>query len=116
MNINYPLKATALLILLCAAISVSAQSKKAVILINSVPYNVVLSADGEITEIKGEAKGYMKGFVRSADEFDLPMDKKIIIASTIAEGSSVRSDRNFIDFETNYATLTNLATIALDKV
>lgn len=116
MNINIPFKVTALTFMLCATIQLGAQNKSAIILINSIPYNVVLANDGEITEIKGEAKGYMRGYIRSADEFEISVDRTIDIAGKVDEGSSVRSQRSLLSFETNYATLNESAVKALDKV
>lgn len=117
MNIKYPLRAVLLTGLLTIGAFLSAQDKSAVILINSVPYNVLLSNDGEIKQIQGEAIGYMKGYVRSADEFDIPsIDRSIEIASNVKEGSAVRSDRSMVIFEANYATLADDAPGILDKV
>ncbi|NNF33932.1 MAG: hypothetical protein HKN68_07475 [Saprospiraceae bacterium] len=117
MNINYPLRTVILTGLLAIGTFLSAQDKSTIILINSVPYNVLLSNDGEIKEIRGEAVGHMKGYVRSADEFDIPaVDRTVDIVSTVEEGSAVRSDRSMVTFETNYATLADDASGILDKV
>ncbi|HMQ06813.1 MAG TPA: hypothetical protein PKC30_05895 [Saprospiraceae bacterium] len=77
------------------------QNKNTVILINSVPYNVVITSEGEIAEIKGEAKNHMRGFIRSKDEFDLPPDRSIVIDSRADAdaGLSVRARRTFVGFQ-----------------
>ncbi len=92
-----------------------AQSKDAVILINAIPFNVVLSPQGEIEEVKGEAVGYLRGFIRSADEFDVGRDTEGTIADN-APGISVRSERRFVDFEAGYATLDQNASAQLDEI
>ena len=96
--------------------TVDAQTKKAVILVNSTPFHVSLLPDGEIVEIGKEAKGYMRGFKRSADEFNIPVEKFIAIDSDDSAGTSVRRERNFINFETSYATLDENASVQLDIV
>ena len=102
-------------IAMCAG--VTAQDKNAIILINSVPYNVVVSKDGEIKEIKGEARGHMKGYKKSADAFDIPVsDRTIDIASDVAEGSSVRNERSMVTFQDAFATLDDAALLVLNEV
>ena len=117
MNIKYPFRAICLIVLTSVVTCLSAQDKAAVILINSVPYNVLLSKKGDIKQIKGEATGHMKGFIRSADEFDLPGgSKEVAITSNLEEGAAVRSDRSMIDFEPNYATLADNSEGILNQV
>ena len=103
MNTNIPLKAAVIIIALISTFNLGAQPKSVVILINSIPYNVMLTPQGEITEIKGEAKGYMRGFIRSADEFEIPVDRTITTTADLGEGATVRSERSMIDFERNLA-------------
>lgn len=90
-----------------------AQSKKTVILINSVPYNVVLSPDGEIEQVNSEAKNYMRGYIKSKEEFIFESE---VASSDILEGTSVRSERQLLVFEDGYATMNESNTAILDKI
>jgi outer membrane protein OmpA-like peptidoglycan-associated protein len=90
------------------------QSKKTIILINSVPYYVVLSPEGEIEQVNSEAKGYMRGYKKSKEEFVFP--EKEVASSEYLESLSVRRDRLLLAFETGYATMDEAATAQLDKV
>lgn len=90
------------------------QSKKTIILINSVPYHVVLSSEGEIEEVNMEAKNYMRGFRKSKEEFIFP--EKDIASSEMLEGTSVRRERTLLQFESGYATMNEIATSALDVI
>ncbi len=117
MNINNPFRSILLIGSLALCTCISAQDKATVILINSVPYNVLLSSNGEVKEIRSEAVGHMAGYVRSADEFDIPMaDRTVDVVADVDEGSAVRSERNMVTFETNYATLADNAIGILDDV
>ena len=116
MNKHFFLKALfSVFVLFILNSGLDAQSKDAVILINAIPFNVVLSPDGEIEEVKGEAVGYMRGFIRSADEFDVGRDVEGSITDN-APGISVRSERRFVDFEAGYATLDQNASAQLDEI
>lgn len=87
-----------------------AQSKSAVILINSVPYNVVISSEGEIEEIKGEAKNHMRGYFKSKEEFDIKTDRSIVIESRVDAdaGLSVRASRSFVSFQPGVVAITEV--------
>jgi hypothetical protein len=90
------------------------QSKKTIILINSVPYYVVLSPDGEIEQVNNEAKNYMRGFKKSKEEFIFL--ERNIASSDMLDGASVRSERTLLQFESGYATMDEIATSALDII
>ena len=95
------------------AISISAQSKQSVILINSVPYNASISPSGEILEILGEAKGHMRGFKNTA-----PAGTVTVAASETIGGdaTSVSRRREFIAFGAGNAALENEMTQVLDGI
>lgn len=79
-----------------------------------MPYNVVLSSDGEIEQVNNEAKNYMRGYKKSKQEFIFP--EKDLASSEMLEGTSVRSERTLLQFESGYATMDEIATSALDII
>ena len=108
------------LLLLVVAFNASAQdTKTSVILYDSEAYLAEYTTDGEILNLIEKKPNYLKGYnvVKDANfSSDLASLKPTPNSGTINDGSTISSDRKFIDFKTQYATLDDLSLKRLDKV
>lgn len=109
-------------LLLLVVVSASAQdTKTSVILYNSEAYLAEYTTDGTILNLIEKKPNYLKGYnvVKDANfsaEFAVLEPVQNSAVGTVNNGATVSSDRKFIDFKTQYATLDDMSLQRLDKI
>jgi len=123
MNLPNELPVLVLVILMTSSLNLSAQQDNtSVILYNSQPVEVELSEVGKILNFYGLMPGYMEGYNLGNDiaAVDLPNDNfsssYFDDNSKNAEYDIVSQERIEIDFDSNFATLSNVAISNLNEV
>lgn len=95
----------------------SAQTKKGIILYNSVPYLAEYTAEGKVVELIEKKPNYLKGYDLVTSSYtntspNLIADNQSTRPSTpsnTAPISTVSASRKFIDFDGDNATLTDIS-------